>query len=130
MASRVENLTQNYLGFLSPYVHWGVRLSVAITYLWHGYHNLPPGGLERRFGTPGGLIMSLIEISGGLALFFGGFTKSIVTRYGALVVVVFMIGAITLVHAAHGWDHRNDGAEFQTLMLMVGLFFLVKGNDT
>jgi uncharacterized membrane protein YphA (DoxX/SURF4 family) len=114
---------------LSPFVHWGMRASIAVTYLWHGFHNLPPGGFERRFTMPGGYAMGFIEMASGVALLAGGFTKPIVTRLGAAGVIFFMLGAIILVHGPQGWDSRTGGAEFQVLMLMVGLYYLVKGND-
>ena len=114
---------------LSPHVHWGMRASVAVTYLWHGYHNMPPGGFERRFGLPGGYLLAFLEMAAGVALVAGAFTRPIVTRLGALGVIFFMIGAIVLVHGPQGWDSRTGGAEFQVLLLMVGLYFFVKGND-
>jgi putative oxidoreductase len=120
---------ENLLKPLSPYVHWGMRLSVTATYLWHGYHNLPPGGFERRFGMPGGYAMAILEMASGVALLAGGFTKPIVTRLGAAGVLFFMVGAIVLVHGPMGWDSRTGGAEFQVLLFMVGLYFFVKGND-
>jgi len=73
--------------------------------------------------------MGFIEMASGIALFAGGFTKPIVTRLGAAGVIFFMLGAIILVHGPQGWDSRTGGAEFQVLMLMVGLYYLVKGND-
>lgn len=118
-----------FLKLLAPHIHWGMRISVAITFLWHGYHNMPPGGFERRFGMPGGYLLAIIEMAAGVGLVAGAFTKPIVTRLGGLGVIFVMIGAIALVHGPQGWDSRTGGAEFQVLLFMVGAYFLVKGND-
>jgi putative oxidoreductase len=114
---------------LAPHVHWGLRLSVAATFLWHGYHNLPPGGFEGRFGMPGGYAMAILEMASGAALVAGAFTKPIVTRLGAIGVIIFMIGAIVLIHGPQGWDSRTGGSEFQVLLLAVGLYFFAQGNN-
>jgi len=53
----------------------------------------------------------------------------VLTRLGGLIVVVVMIGAIVLVHAANGFNSMTGGAEFQILMLVTGLYFTAKGND-
>ena len=51
------------------------------------------------------------------------------TRLGALIVVVVMVGAIALVHAKNGFNSMNGGMEFQLLMLVSGLYLAAKGND-
>jgi putative oxidoreductase len=120
----------NRLEALSPHVHWGMRLSVAATYLWHGSHKFPPVELLENIGIPIplGYVIAVTEIAVAVALLVGPFTKDIVTRIGGILVVTNMIGAIALVHSG-AWDYRTGGMEFQVLLLAVGAYFLVKGNE-
>ena len=55
--------------------------------------------------------------------------KEMLTRVGALIVIVVMVGAIALVHAKNGFNVMNGGMEFQILMLPTGLYLAAKGND-
>lgn len=120
-----------FLDNLKPFVHWGVRLSLAATFIYHGWGKVPPTGFAEAMGYPiavAGLVM-LAEVGGGLALIVGGFTKDIVTRFGGFCVVVINIGAIFIVHFKNGFANGGGGYEFNLLMLVVGLYFLVRGND-
>ncbi len=60
----------------------------------------------------------------------GAFGKEILTRVGALIVIVVMVGAIGMVHAKNGFNVMNGGMEFQILMLVTGLYLAAKGNDS
>ena len=62
-------------------------------------------------------------------LIVGALTKEILTRVGALIVIIVMVGAIVMVHAKNGFNVMSGGMEFQILMLVTGLYLLVKGND-
>ncbi len=55
--------------------------------------------------------------------------KEMLTRVGALIVIVVMVGAIALVHAKNGFNVMDGGMEFQILMLLTGLYLAAKGND-
>ncbi|MCG8433774.1 MAG: DoxX family protein [Gammaproteobacteria bacterium] len=115
-----------FLDKFSPHVHWGLRLSLAATFLYHGYTKFPieAGGF---MPVPLTWAVALAELAGGVFL-IAGFWKDIITRLGGLIVVVIMIGAIGMVHWKNGWNVMNGGMEFQVLMLVTGLYFLVKGN--
>jgi len=119
----------NFLNSLSPHVHWGLRLSLAATFLYHGSTKFPIEG--PMMGMPVGILwpLALAEIAAGALLIAGAFGKDILTRLGALIVIVVMVGAITMVHAANGFNVMNGGMEFQILMLVTGLYLFVKGNN-
>ena len=121
----------NFLSGLSPIVHWGLRLSLAATFIYHGLAKWPPEGFSEAFGMPLAVawLVMIAEVAGGLALIIGAFGKDMLTRLGGLIVIVIMIGAIVLVHGSNGWNVMNGGMEFQVLMLAVGLYFAAKGND-
>lgn len=119
----------NFLKTLSPHVHWGLRLSLAATFIYHGAAKLPVEG--PMLGMPAAMVwmLALAEIAAGIMLIGGAFGKEILTRLGALIVVVVMVGAIALVHAKNGFNVMNGGMEFQILMLLTGLYLAAKGND-
>lgn len=121
-----------FLKSLAPYVHWGLRLSLAATFIVHGLAKFPPDGFSQAMGMPlvVGWLVALGEVGAGLALIGGAvLAKDVLTRIGGLIVIIIMIGAIALVHFKNGFNTQNGGYEFQLLMLVTGLYFLAKGND-
>jgi len=119
----------DFLKNLSPHVHWGLRLSLAATFLYHGATKLPVEG--PMMGMPAAMVwmLALAEVAAGIMLIAGAFGKELLTRLGALIVVVVMVGAIAMVHAKTGFNVMNGGMEFQLLMLASGLYLAAKGND-
>lgn len=122
----------NFLSALSPHVHWGLRLSLAATFIYHGLGKWPVTGFAESFGMPLLIAWAVVvaEVVAGLALIIGAFGKEALTRLGGLIVIVIMIGAIAMVHAKNGWNVSSGGMEFQVLMLAVGLYFAARGNQT
>ena len=119
----------DFLKTLSPHVHWGLRLSLAATFMYHGATKLPVEG--PMMGMPAAVVwmLAFAELAAGILLIVGAFGKDTLTRLGALIVIVVMIGAIALVHAKNGFNVMNGGMEFQILMLTAGLYLAAKGND-
>ena len=120
-----------FLKTLAPHVHWGLRLSLAATFLYHGWGKFPIDAFSQAMGMPVPMAwaVAIAELVGGAALIAGAFGKDILTRLGGLIVIVIMIGAIGMVHAKNGFNVMNGGMEFQLLMLVTGLYFAAKGND-
>lgn len=116
---------------LAPHVHWGLRISLAATFLYHGYAKFPVADFSAAMGMsmPLAWAVTISELVAGAALLAGAFTRDIVTRVGAAIVIVIMIGAIFMVHLKNGFNVMNGGFEFQLLMLVTGLYLLVKGNE-
>ncbi len=119
----------NFLSSLSPHVHWGLRLSLAATFIYHGATKLPVEG--PMMGMPAAMVwmLALAELAAGVLLIAGAFGKEVLTRVGALIVIVVMVGAIAMVHAKNGFNFMNGGMEFQILILVTGLYLAAKGND-
>lgn len=119
-----------FLDSLAPHVHWGLRLSLAATFIYHGWGKFPVEAFSQAMGMPAPMVwaVALAELAGGALLIAGAFGKEILTRLGALIVIVIMIGAIVMVHAKNGWNVMEMGMEFQVLMLVTGLYLLAKGN--
>jgi putative oxidoreductase len=121
-----------FLKSLAPFAHWGIRLSLAATFIYHGLGKFPPDGFAQGMGLPLPVawLVALGEVGAGLALIGGAvLARDILTRLGGLLVIVIMIGAIFMVHLKNGFSVSNSGYEFQLLMLVTGLYFLLKGND-
>jgi putative oxidoreductase len=120
-----------FLKSLAPHVHWGLRLSLAATFLFHGWVKFPIYVFSAAMGmpVPMALAVALAELAAGVFLIAGAFGKDILTRLGGLIVIVIMVGAIAIVHAKNGFNVMNGGFEFQLLMLVSGLYFAAKGND-
>jgi putative oxidoreductase len=122
----------DFMNKLSPIVHWGLRLSLAATFIYHGLGKFPVEQTAAAMGMPSFaiLLIGLVEIIGGVCLIAGALvSRDVLTRIGGLCVIVIMVGAIGLVHAKSGWDVMKGGMEFQVLMLAVGLYFVAKGNE-
>lgn len=119
---------------------WLIRLSVAATFIYHGATKFPniAAGAE-MMGMPFivWLAVALGEIAAGVALLTGGALRTsfgdILSRLGGSGVAIIMVGAIYLVHWGQ-WSnvpsetHPFGGMEFQTLLLAVGVFFVLRGN--
>ena len=119
----------NFLSSLAPHVHWGLRASLAATFIYHGVDKFP---IEPMMGMPVAIVwlLALGEIAAGVMLIAGGaFGKELLTRLGGLIVIVVMVGAIALFHGAKGFNVMQQGMEFQLLMLVTGLYFAARGND-
>lgn len=119
----------NFLSSLAPHVHWGLRLSLAATFIYHGVTKFPIEGPMMGLPVPVMWMLAIGEIVAGVCLIAGAFGKEILTRLGAYIVIVVMIGAIALVHAKNGFSVMSGGMEFQILMLVTGLYLAAKGND-
>ena len=120
-----------FLKTLAPHVHWGLRLSLAATFLYHGWGKFPVDAFSQAMGMPVPMVwaVALAELAAGVMLIAGAFGRDILTRIGGLIVIVIMIGAIGMVHAQNGFNVMSGGIEFPLLMLVSGLYLAAKGND-
>ena len=112
---------------LSNNVHWLLRISLAITFIYHGYPKVIDCSGLISMGMPTFLayLIGPFEVVGGALLVIGAFTNDNLTRLGALLIAVIMIGAIFVVHINDGWS----GMEWQILILSTCILFIVKGNN-
>jgi len=79
-------------------------------------------------------MVALVETVGGLLVVIGGFSKDWLTRVGALLLMLPMLGAIFMVHWGRlnfmaSKSHPMGGMEFQVTLLLVQLYLLIKGNS-
>ena len=122
---------------LSPYAHWAIRIAVASVFLYHGlskFGNLSGGA--QMMGMPVWVwsLVAIFESLGGALVLLGGFLPDWATRLGGLLVVPPMLGAIFMVHWPQ-WSfvpsetHPMGGMEFQVAMLLLAIFFALRGKD-
>jgi len=121
--------------------HWLLRLALASVFLYHGLEKffvMGIGGFATMMGLPEfvAALVALAEVAGGGLILIGGVTTGIVTRLGALATIPVMLGAIFMVHLQSGfrWSftpsetHPLGGAEFQVVLVLIALYFLIVGN--
>lgn len=127
----------NQLNKLSGIAHWLPRLSLAATFIYHGFPKIAMAGdVAAMMGMPTimVLMLGLVEIGGALLLLWGGFGPEWATQIAGLMFTAVMIGAIAMVHAQFGWnsinmgDNGGRGMEFQVLIIAVSLLYTFKGN--
>ncbi len=124
------------LDSLKPHAHWLLRIGLAGVFLFHGIGKVMNlGGFSQMMGlsTPVAALVTLAEVAGGVGIIVGAFTNDLVTRLAGLALAPVMLGAIFMVH----WGRWNfmpaegfpaGGMEFQVVLLLTALYFLVMGN--
>ncbi len=124
------------LDSLKPHAHWLLRIGFAGVFLFHGIGKVMAfGGFSQMMGlpTPVAALVTLAEVAAGVGIIVGAFTNDLITRLAGLAVAPVLLGAIFMVH----WGRWNftpaegfpmGGMEFQVVLLLMALFFLVMGN--
>ena len=123
---------------LAPHAHWLLRAGLASVFLFHGVGKLASiGGFANMMGLPYPVaaLVTFAEIAAGLGIIVGGFGKEIITRLATLAMIPVLLGAIVLVHGPR-WSFTPaegfpmGGMEFQVVLLLGALYFLIVGNRT
>jgi len=124
------------LDSLKPHAHWLLRIGLAGVFLFHGIGKVMDlGGFSQMMGlsTPIAALVTLAEVAGGVGIIVGAFTNDLITRLAGLAMVPVLLGAIVMVHGPR-WSFTPaegfpmGGMEFQVMLLLTALFFLVMGN--
>lgn len=121
---------------MARHAHWALRVALASVFLYHGLTKFPQlGGQAEMMGLPVAvlLLVAVAETAGGALILLGGFTSDLLTRLGGLLVIPVMVGAIAIAHWGQ-WaftpseTHPMGGVEFQVTLILIGLYFVIRGN--
>ena len=127
---------KSILDTLAQQAHWAPRIALASVFLFHGLTKFPNlGGMAEMMGLPVAVfaLVALAEAAGGALILVGAFTKDIVTRLGGLLLIPPMLGAISMVHWGR-WSFTPaegfpmGGMEFQVTLLLLSVYFVLRGN--
>lgn len=126
-----------YLDSYSQHAHWLLRISLASVFLFHGvskFTNLGGFAGMMELSVNIAFLVALAEVAGGILILLGGGMHDWMTRLGGALIVPIMLGAITMVHWGR-WDfipsenYPMGGMEFQIVLLLIALYFVIKGNN-
>jgi putative oxidoreductase len=126
----------DFLDSFKPNAHWLLRIALASVFIFHGWGKVMNlGGFSEMLGLPVAVIalVTFAELAGGIGIIAGAFTKDLITRLSGLALVPVLLGAIFMVHWGR-WnfvpaeDFPMGGMEFQVVLLLMALYFLVMGN--
>ncbi len=128
----------NALARFTPNAHWLLRVALASVFLFHGFGKVPNiSGFAQMMDLPFivAALVTFAEVAAGIGILAGGFRSELVTRLAALAMIPVLLGAIVLVHGPR-WSFTPaegfpmGGMEFQVVLLLGALYFLIVGNST
>lgn len=109
-----------------------LRAAVGTVFLVHGLQKLflmgfgGVSGMMEGFGLPApglaAVIVTLVELLGGLALVLGFFT-----RIAAILLALDMLVASLVVHLPNGFSVQNGGYEFTAVLMAASVALAVAG---
>ena len=145
---KLNNLLERVASPIKAYANYLLRIGLGLSFFLHGYGKLPinegfVGWLTSKGFSSASLIAPLLawgEILSGLGILLGGLigTKAaalgnVVTRLSGGAIGVIMIGAIIIAHSDWGIFTGERGsvlfASEQLFLLLLGIYFAIKGND-
>ena len=129
----VNDFLKNFEALASLFL----RLGISIAFIIHGWNKfpLPPQGLMEYFDLSPFLasFVALSEVSVGIILIIGGFIKNpygnIITRFAGLTIIIIMINIFVIAHQDWFITKKLFTSE-QIFLLIGGIYFLLKGNNT
>ena len=125
------------LNSLRPYAHWLLRGGFAAVFLFHGFGKVAAfSGFSQMMGlsVPVAALVTFAEVAAGLGIIIGAFQSELITRLAALASIPVLLGAIFMVHGPR-WSFTPaegfpmGGMEFQVVLLLIAVYFLVIGNQ-
>ena len=138
---KLNNVLESIAKPMIPIAPWLLRLGLGTSFILHGIGKLPlpPEKMVTWFESMGymypELVTSLVaigEIAAGVGIILGGLISghigNLISRLSGGAVVVIMIGAIVIAHSDWLITKKLIMSE-QIFLLILGLYFSIKGND-
>ena len=126
---------------LMPITPWLLRLGLGTSFILHGIGKfpLPPERMVTWFESMGYIYPEIVtsmvavgEVAAGAGIILGGLVSgnagNLITRLSGGAVVIIMIGAILIAHSDWLITKKLFMSE-QIFLLILGLFFAIKGNN-
>jgi putative oxidoreductase len=106
-----------------------LRLGLAVIFIFHGMGKLGPNNgwgtdwdKSKKMHVAAQVPVAWGELLGGVALALG-----FLARLAALGLAIIMVGAISVIHPANGFDYRNGGSEYNFCLLAICLAVICLG---
>ena len=138
---KLNNLLESIAKPLMPITPWLLRLGLGTSFILHGIGKfpLPPERMVTWFESMGYMYPEIItsmvavgEVAAGAGIILGGLVSghigNLITRLSGGAVVIIMIGAILIAHSDWLITKKLFMSE-QIFLLILGLFFAIKGNN-
>ena len=145
---KLNNLLERAASPLKAYANCLLKIGLGISFFLHGYGKLPisegfVGWLTSKGISSASVVAPMIawgEILAGLGILLGGLIGikaailgNLVTRLSGGAIGIIMIGAIMIAHSDWGILTGERGAVLfaseQLFLLLLGIYFAIKGND-
>ncbi|AHK78639.1 DoxX [Ectothiorhodospira haloalkaliphila] len=138
-----EATSQNVNALLARHSHWLLRAGFASVFLFHGVEKfvMGIGGFAAMMNLPVtvAFLVAMAEVLAGVGIIVGATVRNrlgdIVTRLAGLAAAPVLVGAIAMVHWGQ-WSfvasdsHPMGGMEFQVVLLLLALSFILRGNQS
>ena len=137
----LDNILESIAKPLMPITPWLLRLGLGTSFILHGIGKfpLPPERMVTWFESMGYMYPEMVtsmvavgEVAAGAGIILGGLVSgqigSLITRLSGGAVVIIMIGAILIAHSDWLITKKLFMSE-QIFLLILGLFFAIKGNN-
>ena len=137
----LDNILESIAKPLMPITPWLLRLGLGTSFILHGIGKfpLPPERMVTWFESMGYMYPEIVtsmvavgEVAAGAGIILGGLVSShignLITRLSGGAVVIIMIGAILIAHSDWLITKKLFMSE-QIFLLILGLFFSIKGNN-
>ena len=137
----LDNILESIAKHLIPSTPWLLRLGLGTSFILHGIGKfpLPPERMVTWFESMGYMYPEIVtsmvavgEVAAGAGIILGGLVSghigNLITRLSGGAVVIIMIGAILIAHSDWLITKKLFMSE-QIFLLILGLFFAIKGNN-
>ena len=137
----LDNILESIAKHLMPITPWLLRLGLGTAFILHGIGKfpLPPERMVTWFESMGYMYPEIVtsmvavgEVAAGAGIILGGLVSghigNLITRLSGGAVAIIMIGAILIAHSDWLITKKLFMSE-QIFLLILGLFFAIKGNN-